>query len=124
MTSGNDLEVKIAKLEERIIGHENRIKNLEEDSDILPRLATLMEVMTENQKTQQLQISEQHETLVEINTNLSGMNKELKDLSGRVSKVEESQDNGFDWNDVVKKIIPSILGGLILAWLVVHFKLK
>ncbi|MEL3959414.1 hypothetical protein NST17_19875 [Caldifermentibacillus hisashii] len=140
MTTENEVQIKVAKLEEKIIGHENRIEVLEENANVLPRLTTLMEFMTENQRAQQKQVSQQHETLVKINENLDRLNKGLDDVTNRVDIIEEERLNDKlkeiqeeksqmvakeqERKGNIMKIVTGVLTSVIATALILYFGLK
>lgn len=123
-----NLNEKVAKLEVRVKGHEKRIQNLENNNEAITRMATLMEILSESYKKQQEQLSEQHLTLVKMNESLDGMKEELKEVSKRVSQVEyhqsESQILGKKGRQILFTVIPSVISGVILTYLLIKLNLK
>ncbi|MGG0667625.1 hypothetical protein ABE073_03760 [Lederbergia citrisecunda] len=141
--ANDDIRERLAVLEQkednnngRIKNHAIRIEKLEGNSDVLVRLATLMEVQTEMDAKQNKQLEKFGETLDNVNSNLSMLNlsheqlkTDMDSIGSKVKHIEKSQaeeaektkvDMKVIWTEVVKKLfylIPSIVLAAVLIWL-------
>ena len=121
-----ELVEDVAALKEQVKSTLKRVDDLEKSVKILPRMETLMEINIETNK-------KQSDTLNNINSNLTKLNNSYDYLTTRIGTIEDDvktsrKNSSIDVNrlttETVFKIIPSILGGLILAWLIFQLKLK
>lgn len=145
------LPEKVAKLEVRVDNHEDLLKAQVEKNEALIKLSTLMEMQMkqneEREKKQEERDRQQNEQMEKITSTLDKVSSSLDELSigqknlntnydnmnGRLvileSDIQEvKNDNKIDLNklrkDIIVKVIPSIIGGVILAWLLFTFKLN
>lgn len=116
----------IASLKEQIKSASRRIEILEENVKMIPKIETLLEITIETNK-------KQSDTLSNINTNLAKLNNNYDNLTDKIDTIEgdiktNRADSTISLNALAKdtlfKIVPSIIGGLILAWLFIQFGLK
>lgn len=120
----NDSKVDV--LEERVKVVNKRIDDLEEKTKELPKLEVMMNMVIETNK-------DLKETLKSIDDNLDGLNNNYDNLNTRLGVLESDisevkNDNKIDLpklkKDIIMKVIPSLIGGVILAWLLFTFNLK
>lgn len=120
---------RIAQLETKVDGVEKKVDKLEDTSVILGRMEIILSQQVEMNK-------DQHVTLNNINENLSNMNvsqmqmqEEMKTMSNRIEKVEDTQKieqekNVLDLSGLPKKAILWAVGvGLGALSLYVYIKL-
>jgi chromosome segregation ATPase len=121
-----ELLAEIASLREQMKTALKRIDTLEDSVKTLPRIATLLEVTIETNK-------KQSDTLDNINANLTKLNNSYDNLTGRIGTIEDDvktskNNSSINLNklatETVFKIVPSILGGLVLAWFLIQFGMK
>lgn len=121
-----ELMAEIAVLREQNRTSSKRIDALEENIKTIPKMQTLLEISIETNK-------KQTDTLDNINSNLTKLNNNYDNLTHRIGAIEDDirdnrKDSSINVNklttDTIYKIIPSVIGGLILAWLFIQFKLK
>lgn len=105
---------------------ESKIIKLEDGHKELMKISTILEMQQQLNK-------EQSKTLFYINENLIHLNETVKNLGDEVSnlnnRVEKLEDTGkFDIKEFNKelfyKVLPSVLGGLLLGYLGLKFGLK
>lgn len=118
-------KVAIGKLETRVDNVEKKVDKFEDTSVILGRMELILSQQVEMNK-------DQHVTLNNINENLSNMNvsqiqmqEEMKTMSNRIEKVEDTQKveqekNILDLSGLPKKAILWVVG-LILGALTLYF---
>lgn len=120
------VESKVVVLDEKINVANKRISDLEAKTENMPKIEVLMDLVVETNK-------EQTETLKSINENMTGLNNKLEHVDRRVEKLEkysqeDSENSKIDLNqlrkDIITKVIPSVIGGLVLAWFLIQFGLK
>jgi chromosome segregation ATPase len=117
---------EIASLKEQMKYAFRRIEVLEENVKMIPKIETLLEITIETNK-------KQSDTLSSINSNLTRLNNNHDNLSHRIGTIEDEIKNTRNNSTIninklatetIFKIVPSILGGLVLAWLFIQFGLK
>lgn len=117
---------EIAVLKEQLKSSCRRIDTLEDTIKMLPKMQTLLEITIETNK-------KQTDTLSSINCNLTKLNNNYDNLTHRIGAIEDDirdnrKDSSINVNklttDTIYKLLPSILGGLILAWMLIQFGLK
>jgi hypothetical protein len=122
----SEMLADVATLKEQARTSNKRIEILEESVKMMPKMETLLEITIETNK-------KQTDTLNNINTNLTMLNNNYDNLTHRVGTIENDlkssgSNSSININklatETISKIIPSILGGLILAWLYFNFGLK
>jgi chromosome segregation ATPase len=102
---------RITRLEEKAHSNEKRVSTVENKTEDIPELKTLMKMTIETNK-------EQSQTLLKINENLTGLNGELKNLGGRVKTLEDGQNsNKIDIVALVKQIVWVGVPALLIWWL-------
>jgi len=121
-----ETETKVAKLEVKVNNHEQRLFTLESDNKVLNRLAATLE--------QQVKISnerdeKQNKVLEKINENLTGLNSRFDHVEKRVNYLEENHNHNLIninelWKTTIFKIIPSLIGGILLAWFLIQLGLQ
>lgn len=121
-----ETETKVAKLEVKVNNHEQRLFTLESDNKALNRLAATLE--------QQVKISnerdeKQNKVLEKINENLTGLNSRFDHVEKRVNYLEENHNHNLIninelWKTTIFKIIPSLIGGILLAWFLIQLGLQ
>lgn len=121
-----ETETKVAKLEVKVNNHEQRLFTLESDNKVLNRLAATLE--------QQVKISnerdeKQNRVLEKINENLTGLNSRFDHVEKRVNYLEENHNHNLIninelWKTTIFKIIPSLIGGILLAWFLIQLGLQ
>lgn len=121
-----EVVAEIAVLKEQIKSSHKRIDSLEENVKMIPKMQTLLEITIETNK-------KQTDTLDNINSNLTKLNNNYDNLTHRIGAIEEDNRDSRKYSSIninklatatIYKIIPSILGGLILAWLIIQFRMK
>ena len=123
---------RISRNEEAVKNHERRIQIQEEKNEATSRMTVIVEMLVEQNKEREQRQKEQDEkqnaqmdrfssTLENMNTNLTNLNSGYNDLSQRVGNIENGK---WDWNDILKKVATSVIGGLLLAALIIYFKLS
>ncbi len=121
-----ELVAEIASLREQVKTALKRIDALEESVKVMPRIETLLEIAIETNK-------KQSDTLNNINANLTKLNNNYDTLTLRIGTIEDDVKNTRNYSSIninklttetIFKIVPSIIGGIVLAWLLLEFGLK
>lgn len=102
-------------LEEKVNGHEERIKSLEIMNNEITKISTILEMQAEMNK-------KQDETLTKINENLTSLNVKSDRLAERVDGLESdvkkaSKRDSISVTETIKKI------GLLVVTAIVTFVL-
>ncbi|MCY8472997.1 hypothetical protein [Bacillus halotolerans] len=119
----------LSALEEKAKHTDNKINSLEERTNVIGRIATLVEQQVEINKGSQAQSREQFSTLNEMSNSLKNLSKSYEKLDNRVEILERSDstrkiDPSQFTKDLVFKVLPSVIATIIGAWLLIHFGLK
>ncbi|MEC3640282.1 hypothetical protein [Bacillus halotolerans] len=120
---------RLSALEEKAKHTNNKIDSLEERTNVIGRIATLVEQQVEINKDSQAQPREQFSTLNEMSNSLKNLSKSYEKLDNRVEILERSDstrkiDPSQFTKDLVFKVLPSVIATIIGAWLLIHFGLK
>ncbi|AEB63911.1 hypothetical protein MHH91_11545 [Bacillus sp. FSL K6-2819] len=120
---------RLSALEEKAKHTDNKIDSLEERTNVIGRIATLVEQQVEINKDSQAQSREQFSTLNEMSNSLKNLSKSYEKLDNRVEILERSDstrkiDPSQFTKDLVFKVLPSVIASIIAAWLLIHFGLK
>ena len=120
---------RLSALEEKAKHTDNKIDSLEERTNVIGRIATLVEQQVEINKDSQAQSREQFSTLSEMSNSLKNLSKSYEKLDNRVEILERSDstrkiDPSQFTKDLVFKVLPSVITTIISAWLLMHFGLK
>ncbi|MEE5181505.1 hypothetical protein JDW21_21390 [Bacillus subtilis] len=120
---------RLSALEEKAKHTDNKIDSLEERTNVIGRIATLVEQQVEINKDSQAQSREQFSTLNEMSNSLKNLSKSYEKLDNRVEILERSDstrkiDPSQFTKDLVFKVLPSVITTIIGAWLLMHFGLK
>ncbi|MEC1057775.1 hypothetical protein P4V37_05030 [Bacillus subtilis] len=120
---------RLSALEEKAKHTNNKIDSLEERTNVIGRIATLVEQQVEINKDSQAQSREQFSTLSEMSNSLKNLSKSYEKLDNRVEILERSDstrkiDPSQFTKDLVFKVLPSVITTIIGAWLLMHFGLK
>ncbi|MCY8985675.1 hypothetical protein [Bacillus subtilis] len=120
---------RLSALEEKAKHTNNKIDSLEERTNVIGRIATLVEQQVEINKDSQAQSREQFSTLNEMSNSLKNLSKSYEKLDNRVEILERSDstrkiDPSQFTKDLVYKVLPSVIATIIGAWLLIHFGLK
>lgn len=120
---------RLSALEEKAKHTNNKIDSLEERTNVIGRIATLVEQQVEINKDSQAQSREQFSTLNEMSNSLKNLSKSYEKLDNRVEILERSDstrkiDPSQFTKDLVFKVLPSVIATIIGAWLLIHFGLK
>ncbi|CAI6274976.1 hypothetical protein NRS6186_11645 [Bacillus subtilis] len=120
---------RLSALEEKAKYTNNKIDSLEERTNVIGRIATLVEQQVEINKDSQAQSREQFSTLNEMSNSLKNLSKSYEKLDNRVEILERSDstrkiDPSQFTKDLVFKVLPSVIATIIGAWLLIHFGLK
>ncbi|MEC1273198.1 hypothetical protein [Bacillus subtilis] len=120
---------RLSALEEKAKHTNNKIDSLEERTNVIGRIATLVEQQVEINKDSQAQSREQFCTLNEMSNSLKNLSKSYEKLDNRVEILERSDstrkiDPSQFTKDLVFKVLPSVIATIIGAWLLIHFGLK
>ncbi|MCY7919172.1 hypothetical protein [Bacillus vallismortis] len=120
---------RLSALEEKAKHTNNKIDSLEEKTNVIGRIATLVEQQVEINKDSQAQSREQFSTLNEMSNSLKNLSKSYEKLDNRVEILERSDstrkiDPSQFTKDLVFKVLPSVIATIIGAWLLIHFGLK
>ncbi|MBU5245197.1 hypothetical protein P9160_00890 [Bacillus halotolerans] len=120
---------RLSALEEKAKHTDNKIDSLEERTNVIGRIATLVEQQVEINKDSQAQSREQFSTLNEMSNSLKNLSKSYEKLDNRVEILERSDstrkiDPSQFTKDLVFKVLPSVIATIIGAWLLIHFGLK
>ncbi|ASS60561.1 MULTISPECIES: hypothetical protein [Bacillus amyloliquefaciens group] len=120
---------RLSALEEKARHTDNKIDSLEERTNVIGRIATLVEQQVEINKDSQAQSREQFSTLNEMSNSLKNLSKSYEKLDNRVEILERSDstrkiDPSQFTKDLVFKVLPSVIASIIAAWLLIHFGLK
>ncbi|AOL97989.1 hypothetical protein SB658_05940 [Bacillus sp. SIMBA_008] len=120
---------RLSALEEKAKHTNNKIDSLEERTNVIGRIATLVEQQVEINKDSQAQSREQFSTLNEMSNSLKNLSKSYEKLDNRVEILERSDstrkiDPSQFTKDLVYKVLPSVITTIIGAWLLIHFGLK
>ncbi|MCR6598858.1 hypothetical protein NFC80_20155 [Bacillus halotolerans] len=120
---------RLSALEEKAKHTNNKIDSLEERTNVIGRIATLVEQQVEINKDSQAQSREQFSTLNEMSKSLKNLSKSYEKLDNRVEILERSDstrkiDPSQFTKDLVFKVLPSVIATIIGAWLLIHFGLK
>lgn len=122
MSMENKFGERIAKLEQKTEGHENRINKYEEDQSLLYRLTIVSEQQQKFNEEQQRQLNNMDETFKTINENLTTLNhtsNELKEDIQRIGKRQDDFEDVFNTeNDKGKISIYDIFSEWINWWIV------
>ena len=92
-----DLDVRVAKVEERCKSNSHRIDELQDQMGVFTKVATAVEVMAAEQKHQTAAMSE-------IKADVGKMEGKLDALEAVPAKR---------WNSIVEKILAALVGGVI-----------
>nr|WGE07112.1 hypothetical protein P5658_18620 [Bacillus subtilis] len=117
---------RLSALEEKAKHTDNKIDSLEERTNVIGRIATLVEQQVEINKDSQAQSREQFSTLNEMSNSLKNLSKSYEKLDNRVEILERSDstrkiDPSQFTKDLVFKVLPSVIATIIGAWLLIHF---
>jgi len=104
----------VSQVKEKTDSHEKRLNSLEVKSEKMPRLETLMEMVIETN-------NKQSDTLDKVNDNLTRLNGKMDSLDVRVGELE---DGNKEKKKITTDFVLKIVGGLVLAYLIVMFNLK
>lgn len=120
---------RLSALEEKAKHTDNKIDSLEERTNVIGRIATLVEQQVEINKDSQAQSREQFSTLNEMSNSLKNLSKSYEKLDNRVEILERSDstrkiDPSQFTKGLVFKVLPSVIATIIGAWLLIHFGLK
>ncbi|MCY7823367.1 hypothetical protein MOB34_06040 [Bacillus spizizenii] len=120
---------RLSALEEKAKHTNNKIDSLEERTNVIGRIATLVEQQVQINKDSQAQSREQFSTLNEMSNSLKNLSKSYEKLDNRVEILERSDstrkiDPSQFTKDLVFKVLPSVIATIIGAWLLIHFGLK
>ncbi|KUP32822.1 hypothetical protein [Bacillus halotolerans] len=120
---------RLSALEEKAKHTDNKVDSLEERTNVIGRIATLVEQQVEINKDSQAQSREQFSTLNEMSNSLKNLSKSYEKLDNRVEILERSDstckiDPSQFTKDLVFKVLPSVIATIIGAWLLIHFGLK
>ncbi|MCY7977388.1 hypothetical protein P8843_07365 [Bacillus inaquosorum] len=120
---------RLSALEEKAKHTNKKIDSLEERTNVIGRIATLVEQQVEINKDSQAQSREQFSTLNEMSNSLKNLSKSYEKLDNRVEILERSDstrkiDPSQFTKDLVFKVLPSVIATIIGAWLLIHFGLK
>ncbi|ATO29036.1 hypothetical protein C6370_20785 [Bacillus atrophaeus] len=120
---------RLSVLEEKTNQHDGKLNSLEEKTNVINRIATLVEQQVEINKDAQVQSREQFTTLTEMNNSLRNLSKSYEKLDNRVEILERSDstrkiDPSQFTKDLIYKVLPSVIATIIGAWLLIHFGLK
>ncbi|MED4848179.1 hypothetical protein [Bacillus atrophaeus] len=120
---------RLSVLEEKTNQHDGKLNSLEEKTNVINRIATLVEQQVEINKDAQVQSREQFTTLTEMNSSLRNLSKSYEKLDNRVEILERSDstrkiDPSQFTKDLIYKVLPSVIATIIGAWLLIHFGLK
>ncbi|WEY79911.1 hypothetical protein P5667_12330 [Bacillus velezensis] len=120
---------RLSTLEEKAKHTDNKIDSLEERTNVIGRIATLVEQQVEINKDSQAQSREQFSTLNEMSNSLKNLSKSYEKLDNRVEILERSDstrkiDPSQFTKDLVFKVLPSVIATIVAAWLLIHFGLK
>ncbi|OBA05991.1 hypothetical protein A9D36_09120 [Bacillus subtilis] len=120
---------RLSALEEKAKHTNNKIDSLEERTNVIGRIATLVEQQVEINKDSQAQSREQFSTLNEMSNSLKNLSKSYEKLDNRVEILERSDstrkiDPSQFTKDLVYKVLPSVIATIVGAWLLIHFGLK
>ncbi|MCX4076965.1 hypothetical protein OQZ55_12250 [Bacillus subtilis] len=120
---------RLSALEEKAKHTNNKIDSLEERTNVIGRIATLVEQQVEINKDSQAQSREQFSTLNEMSNSLKNLSKSYEKLDNRVEILERSDntrkiDPSQFTKDLIFKVLPSVIATIIGAWLLIHFGLK
>ncbi|WIT27618.1 hypothetical protein [Bacillus phage SPbetaL5] len=120
---------RLSALEEKAKHTNNKIDSLEERTNVIGRIATLVEQQVEINKDSQAQSREQFSTLNEMSNSLKNLSKSYEKLDNRVEILERSDstrkiDPSQFTKDLVFTVLPSVIATIIGAWLLIHFGLK
>ncbi|OTQ83699.1 hypothetical protein BG30_16040 [Bacillus subtilis subsp. subtilis] len=120
---------RLSALEEKAKHTNNKIDSLEERTNVIGRIATLVEQQVEINKDSQAQSREQFSTLNEMSNSLKNLSKSYEKLDNRVEILERSDstrkiDPSQFTKDLVFKVLPSVIATIVAAWLLIHFGLK
>ncbi|MCY8282762.1 hypothetical protein [Bacillus inaquosorum] len=120
---------RLSALEEKAKHTNNKIDSLEERTNVIGRIATLVEQQVEINKDSQAQSREQFSTLNEMSNSLKNLSKSYEKLDSRVEILERSDstrkiDPSQFTKDLVYKVLPSVIATIVGAWLLIHFGLK
>lgn len=114
MTQDTTLDYRYKYLEEKVNGHDERIKGLEYMSIEFTKISTILEMQQDMNK-------KQDETLIKINDNLTQLNQKSDRLGERVDSLEgevkeSSQRDNISFSLTVRKVLWTvatvIIGGL------------
>ncbi|WP_316274618.1 hypothetical protein [Bacillus halotolerans] len=120
---------RLSALEEKAKHTDNKVDSLEERTNVIGRIATLVEQQVEINKDSQAQSREQFSTLNEMSNSLKNLSKSYEKLDNRVEILERSDstrkiDPSQFTKDLVFKVLPSVIATIVGAWLLIHFGLK
>ncbi|MBJ7570194.1 hypothetical protein JG789_03015 [Bacillus halotolerans] len=120
---------RLSALEKKAKHTDNKVDSLEERTNVIGRIATLVEQQVEINKDSQAQSREQFSTLNEMSNSLKNLSKSYEKLDNRVEILERSDstckiDPSQFTKDLVFKVLPSVIATIIGAWLLIHFGLK
>ncbi|MDQ7724211.1 hypothetical protein FPQ02_05850 [Bacillus halotolerans] len=120
---------RLSALEEKAKHTDNKVDSLEERTNVIGRIATLVEQQVEINKDSQAQSREQFSTLNEMSNSLKNLSKSYEKLDNRVEILERSDstrkiDPSQFTKDLVFKVLPSVIATIVGAWLLMHFGLK
>lgn len=123
---------RVSRVEETVKDHKRRIENQENQNETLITMTVVLKNMEESNKKrdeyqkerdeqQNAQMKEFSSTMKGVNENLTELNSGYKDLNQRVGNIEGSK---WSWDDLFKKVLPSVIATLVGAYLLYQFGLK
>ncbi|MEX0596779.1 MAG: hypothetical protein WD512_09775 [Candidatus Paceibacterota bacterium] len=117
-------EAKLKPINRRLNEINVKMEKINSNHNETVKLSTLMEIQIEHSKQFQEQLKLQHDTLINVNANISGLNENFTKLNTRVETLEESRHAyKIDLGKLATTIIYKVVPGLVLAWLVFKYGL-
>ena len=131
-----EIDFQVVKNTNTLDDHERRIGIQEIKNDNLSEMVAYLKLLSKQSEKQDAQFEKTTEVMQQMNTNLAGLNKEMKEMKedvnsvvervdgleqDKVSRLERVHDRGIEFN---LKIVGAITSGLIVAGLIFWFGWK
>jgi len=131
-----EINFQVVKNTNTLDDHERRIGIQETKNENLSEMVAYLKLLSKQSEKQDTQFEKSTEVMQQMNTNLAGLNREMKemkeDMNGviervdgleqdKVSRLERVHDRGIEFN---LKIAGTVIAGLIVAAIVFWFGWK
>ena len=131
-----EINFQVVKNTNTLDDHERRIGIQETKNENLSEMVAYLKLLSKQSEKQDIQFEKTTEVMQQMNTNLAGLNREMKEMKedmnsvvervdgleqDKVSRLERVHDRGIEFN---LKIVGTVIAGLIVAAIVFWFGWK